>query len=60
MGASKRLMLTGTNKIHSGFIKMTELNRIDFKEESIIIEYSYKFLFENKRLEKFKKAAVSK
>lgn len=64
IGASKRLMLTGTDKIQSGFIKMWELNRMDLTFENIIIDKKFKFLFDdkvieiaNKRLEKFKKSS---
>jgi phosphatidylserine/phosphatidylglycerophosphate/cardiolipin synthase-like enzyme len=64
IGASKRLMLTGTDKIQSGFIKMWELDRIDLTFENIIIDKKFKFLFDNKiieiankRLEKFKKSS---
>ena len=62
IGASKRLMLTGTEKIQSGFIKMWELGRIDLTFESIITDEKFKFLFDNKvidiankRLEEFNK-----
>ena len=63
IGASKRLMLTGTDKIQSGFIKMWELGRMDLTFENIIIDKKFRFLFDNeiidianKRLEKFKKS----
>lgn len=64
IGASKRLMLTGTDKIQSGFMKMWELNRMDLTFESIIIDEKFKFLFDsktieiaNQRLEKFNKSS---
>jgi len=64
IGASKRLMLTGTDKIQSGFIKMWELDRMDLTFENIITDKKFKFLFDNKiieiankRLEKFKKSS---
>ncbi len=63
IGASKRLMATGTDKIQSGFIKMWELNRMDLTFESIITKEKYKFLFDTKtlqnaadRLQKFEKS----
>lgn len=64
IGASKRLMLTGTDKIQSGFIKMWELNRMDLTFESIITKEKYKLLFDtktlnnaNERLQKFQKSS---
>jgi len=61
IGASKRLMRTGTENIQSGFIKMWELGRIDLTFEYIISQDKYKFLFDKKtimiakeRLDKFK------
>ncbi|AWG22631.1 hypothetical protein FFWV33_14395 [Flavobacterium faecale] len=64
IGASKRLMLTGTDKIQSGFIKMWELNRMDLTFESIITKKKYQLLFDIKtlnnaheRLQKFEKSS---
>lgn len=61
IGAAKRLMNTGTDKIQSGFIKMWELNRMDLTFESIITKPKYKELFDERtisialdRLKKFK------
>lgn len=62
IGAAKRLMNTGTDKIQSGFIKMWELNRMDLTFESIITKPKYKELFDERtisiaieRLKKFDK-----
>lgn len=62
IGATKRLMQTGTDKIQSGFIKMWELNRMDLTFESIIVKEKYKVLFDEntikialERLKKFEK-----
>jgi len=62
IGATKRLMQTGTDKIQSGFKKMWELNRMDLTFESIIVKEKYKVLFDEntvktalERLKKFEK-----
>lgn len=62
IGATKRLMQTGTDRIQSGFIKMWELNRMDLTFESIIVKEKYKVLFDEntirialERLKKFEK-----
>jgi len=51
IGAAKRLMLSGTEKIQSGFIKMWEIGRVDLTFESIITKEKYQFLFDKKTLE---------
>jgi hypothetical protein len=62
IGACKRLMSTGLERIQSGFTKMWELNRMDLTFESIIVRDKYKYLFDEKtvnmateRLKKFDK-----
>lgn len=62
IGAGKRLMNTGLDKIQSGFLKMWELGRMDLTFESIISKPKYKDLFDERtisialeRLNKFKK-----
>jgi len=64
IGACKRLMSTGLERIQNGFIKMWELNRMDLTFESIIIKDKFKYLFDDKtiniateRLKKFKKSS---
>ncbi|HOS84501.1 MAG TPA: phospholipase D-like domain-containing protein [Bacteroidales bacterium] len=63
IGACKRLMSTGLERIQNGFIKMWELNRIDLTFESIIVKNKYKNLLDDKtitlateRLKKFQKS----
>ena len=65
IGAAKRLMHTGIDKIQSGFIKMWELNRIDLTFESIIIKPKYGVLFDEltinvakERLKKFESTST--
>ncbi len=50
IGAAKRLMLTGTEKIQSGFIKLWEVNRLDLTFEGIITKDKYQFLFDDKTI----------
>lgn len=64
IGACKRLMSTGLERIQNGFIKMWELSRIDLTFESIIVKDKYKNLLDDKtinmateRLKKFKKSS---
>lgn len=61
IGACKKLMNTGLERIQNGFIKMWEINRMDLTFESVIINEKYKYLFDKKtiitateRLGKFK------
>lgn len=65
IGAAKRLMQTGMDKIQSGFIKMWELNRMDLTFESIIVNPKYSVLFDEptiniakERLKKFEKTKL--
>lgn len=67
IGATKRLMQTGIDKIQSGFIKMWELNRMDLTFESIIVNPKYSLLFDEQtikiaaeRLKIFEKPAKAK
>jgi len=64
IGACKRLMSTGLDRIQNGFIKMWELNRMDLTFESIIIKDKFKYLFDENtintamdRLKKFKSSS---
>lgn len=61
IGACKKLMNTGVERIQNGFIKMWEIKRMDLTFESVIINEKYKYLFDDKtikiateRLKKFK------
>lgn len=54
VGAATRLINEGTNKLHSGFLKLREINRLDLSFESIILKDEYKFLFKKETLEKAK------
>ncbi len=64
IGATKKLMYTGTEKIQAGFIKMWELGRMDLTFESIIVKEKYKVLFDEKTIntaiERLKKFDVTK
>ncbi|THF53450.1 hypothetical protein E6C50_04405 [Flavobacterium supellecticarium] len=61
IGAANRLINEGTEKLHSGLIKMFEINRLDLTIESIILKEKFKVLFSEEillkarqRLEKLK------
>ncbi|MBA4411425.1 MAG: hypothetical protein C0397_18645 [Odoribacter sp.] len=50
IGACKKLMNTGVERIQNGFIKMWEINRMDLTFESVIINVKYKYLFDEKTI----------
>ena len=52
IGAANRLIKEGTEKLHSGLIKLFEINRLDLTIESIILKEKYRVLFHKDILEK--------
>lgn len=52
IGAANRVIKEGTEKLHSGLIKMYEVNRLDLTIESIILKDKYHILFTPDILEK--------
>ncbi len=52
IGAANRLIKEGTEKLHSGLLKMFEINRLDLTIESIIQKDKYKVLFSEEILTK--------
>ncbi len=54
IGAANRLIKEGTNKLHSGLVKLFDINRLDLTIESIILKEKYKILFNKDILEKAK------
>ncbi|GAA4735958.1 phospholipase D-like domain-containing protein [Flavisolibacter ginsenosidimutans] len=52
IGAANRLIKEGTEKLHSGFIKLYDVNRLDLTIESIILKEKYRILFSHDILEK--------
>jgi hypothetical protein len=52
IGAANRLIKEGTEKLHSGLIKLYEINRLDLTIESIILKDKYRILFSPDILEK--------
>lgn len=52
IGAANRLIKEGTEKLHSGLIKLYEVNRLDLTIESIILKDKYRILFNPDILEK--------
>jgi len=52
IGASNRLIKEGTEKLHSGLLKMFEIDRLDLTIESIIQKDKYKVLFSEEILAK--------
>jgi hypothetical protein len=46
IGAANRLIKEGTDKLHSGLIKLYEINRLDLTIESIILKEKYTILFD--------------
>jgi hypothetical protein len=52
IGAAKRLIKEGTEKLQSGLIKLFEINRLDLTIESIILKEKYRVLFDKDILEK--------
>lgn len=54
IGASNRLIKEGTEKLHSGLLKMFEINRLDLTIENIIQKEKYRVLFSSEILTKAK------
>jgi hypothetical protein len=52
IGAANRLIKEGTEKLHSGLLKMFEIDRLDLTIESIIQKEKYKVLFSEEILTK--------
>ncbi|ULQ51703.1 phospholipase D-like domain-containing protein [Flavihumibacter fluvii] len=52
IGAASRLIKEGTEKLHSGLIKLFEIDRLDLTIESIILKDRYRVLFHKDILEK--------
>jgi len=52
IGAANRLIKEGTEKLHSGLIKLFEINRLDLTIENIILKDKYRILFHRDILEK--------
>jgi hypothetical protein len=55
IGGASRLIKVGTDKLHSGLIKLWEINRLDISFESIILQDKYKVLFDKEILENAQK-----
>lgn len=54
IGAANRLIKEGTEKLHSGLLKMFEINRLDLTIENIIQKEKYRVLFSDEILTKAK------
>lgn len=54
IGAANRLIKEGTEKLHSGLVKLFEIDRLDLTIESIILKEKYQLLFDKEILEKAK------
>ena len=54
IGAANRLVKEGTEKLHSGLLKLYHINRLDLSIEHIIQKEKYKFLFSEDILKKAK------
>lgn len=54
IGAAKKLMQTGTEKVQSGFIKLWAVKRLDLTFEGIITKEKYQFLFDDKTIKNAK------
>ena len=54
IGAANRLIQEGTEKLHSGLLKMFHINRLDLTIESIIQKDKYRVLFTDEILLKAK------
>jgi hypothetical protein len=54
IGAANRLIKEGTEKLHSGLVKLFEIDRLDLTIESIILKEKYNVLFDKEILEKAK------
>jgi hypothetical protein len=55
LGAASRLVNEGTDKLHSGLLKLFEVNRLDLTIEAIILKEQYRMLFSNEILLKAEK-----
>ncbi len=55
IGGASRLISVGTDKLHSGLLKLWEINRLDISFESIILNEKYQVLFGKDILEKAQK-----
>ena len=55
IGGASRLISVGTNMLHSGLLKLWEINRLDISFEGIILKGKYQVLFDNDILEKAQK-----
>lgn len=55
IGGASRLISIGTDKFHSGLLKLWEINRLDISFESIILKEKYQILFDKDILEKARK-----
>jgi hypothetical protein len=55
IGCARRLIGAGTDKLHSGLLKLWEINSLDISFESIILKEKYQFLFESEILENAQK-----
>ena len=52
IGGASRLISVGTDKLHSGLLKLGEINRLDISFENIILKKKYQVLFDKDILEK--------
>ena len=55
IGGASRLIKVGTDKLHSGLLKLWEINRLEISFESIILKEKYQVLFDKDILEKAQK-----
>jgi PLD-like domain len=55
IGGASRLISVGTDKLHSGLLKLWEIKRLDISFENIILKEKYQILFDKDILEKAKK-----
>jgi hypothetical protein len=55
IGGASRLISAGTDKLHSGLLKLWEIKRLDISFESIILKEKYQVLFDKDILEKAQK-----
>ena len=55
IGGASRLISVGTDKLHSGLLKLWEIKRLDISFESIILKEKYQVLFHKDILEKAQK-----
>ncbi|KEY20337.1 phospholipase D-like domain-containing protein [Kaistella antarctica] len=55
IGGASRLISHGTDKLHSGLIKLWEINRLDISFETIVLKEKYQILFDKDILEKAQK-----